>query len=239
MFYIMNNDALSIFDDDKEKIETTRKYMPQLDGQLTLETDVVTAEELELHPNKVIVDDVPIEIDVPDYEQAKDEEGNPIYDEEGNPVMIPVYIDVPIYDKEGNIIGYDKVPSTHKETIYVKGIVLNPDYEQEETERREAEFNKAFFNTSLGWIRRSVTMQDGSKKDFLSDLLLQIKAGLEMGIDVKIFTYDKPSFDADVTDWELYQHEVSATPQFVAECLQQTVKDFRKSENENSANTNI
>lgn len=135
MFYVMNEDRLSIFDDSLEKIETTIKFMPQLEGQMTLETDIVTAEELELHPNKVIVDDVPVDIDVPDYEQAKDEEGNPIYDEEGNPVMIPVYIDVPIYDEEGNIIGYNKVPSTHKETIYVKGIVLNPNYEQEEEEK--------------------------------------------------------------------------------------------------------
>lgn len=150
MFYVMNEDTLSIFDDSKEKIETTREFMPQLAGQLTLETDIVTAEELEAHPNKVIVGDVPVEIDVPDYEQATDEEGNPIYDEEGNPVMIPVMIDkeetiiVIDYDEEGNPIGEHEetiivqVPSTHKETIYVKGIVLNPDYEQEEAEK-EAE----------------------------------------------------------------------------------------------------
>ena len=234
----MNEDTLSIFDDSKEKIETTREFMPQLTGQLTLETDIVTAEELEAHPNKVIVGDVPVEIDVPDYEQATDEEGNPIYDEEGNPVMIPVMIDkeetiiVIDYDEEGNPIGEHtetiivQVPSTHKETIYVKGIVLNPDYEQEEETRRENEFNQAFFNTSLGYIRRKVTMQDGSKKDFLSDLVLSIKAGLEQGLDVKILAYDKPPFDRDVDDWTVYQHIVSATPQFIMECLMHTSNDF-------------
>lgn len=100
------------------------------------------------------------------------------------------------------------------------------EYEQEQADRREVEFNKAFFNTSLGYIRRKVTMQDGSKKDFLSDLVLSIKAGLEQGLDVKILAYDKPSFDKDVKDWTLYQHAVSATPQFIMECLMQTSNDF-------------
>lgn len=98
--------------------------------------------------------------------------------------------------------------------------------EKEKREEREREFNKAFFLTSLGYIRRSVTMADGSKKDFLSDLVLSIKAGLEQGLDVKILTYDKPSFDKDVKDWTIYQHIMSATPQFIMECLMQTANDF-------------
>ena len=237
MFYVMNEDVLSIFDDNKEKIETTRKYMPQLDGQLTLETDIVDAETLEAHPNKVIVDDIPVEIDVPDYEEVEeeyqeqvvDEEGNPVYDEEGNPVyetktrivLKPIMIEVE--DEDGNII---LVPSTHKETIYVKGIVLNPDFEQEEADRREAEFNKAFFNTSLGYIRRSVTMADGSHKDFLSDLLPVISMGVQAGQAVNILTYDKPPFDEDVTDWTEYQHQKVVTPQFIQECFGQLAADF-------------
>ena len=117
----------------------------------------------------------------------------------------------------------------------------NKDYEIRETEtaleawgyteaekkaRREATFNAQFFNTSLGYIRRLVTMKDGSKKDFLSDLLPAIKAGLEIGQEVKIICYYKPSFDSDVTDWTIYQHIENATPQFIAECLQQVVADF-------------
>lgn len=117
--------------------------------------------------------------------------------------------------------------------IIVDGeLVLNPNYDQEQAERREAEFNKAFFLTSLGYIRRSVTMADGSHKDFLSDLLLSIKAGLEQGLDVKILSYDKPPFDKDVEDWTEYQHVVSATPQFIMECLTQTSNDFLPINNE-------
>ena len=100
------------------------------------------------------------------------------------------------------------------------------EYEQEQADRREAEFNKAFFNTSLGYIRRKVTMQDSSKKDFLGDLLLPIKAGLELGHEVTILTYDKPDFTEDVTDWEKYQHVKKANAQFISECLNQIVVDF-------------
>jgi hypothetical protein len=100
------------------------------------------------------------------------------------------------------------------------------EYEQEQANRREAEFNKAFFNTSLGYIRRKVTMQDGSKKDFLGDLLLPIKAGLELGQEVIIIAYDKPDFMEDVTNWEKYQHVKKANAQFISECLNQIVVDF-------------
>ena len=105
-------------------------------------------------------------------------------------------------------------------------LILNPDWEEEQTIKREAEFNKAFFNTSLGYIRRSVTMQDGSKKDFLSDLMPTIKMGLESGISVNILAYDKPPFDKDIEDWTEYQHQVVVTPQFIQECFMQLSNDF-------------
>ncbi len=163
-----------------------------------------------------------IEVDVEDFETVEieteihdiDEEGNYIYDEDGNPVT------------HTETRQEQQQTGTHKETMIVPYPVVNPNYEQEQAERREAEFNKAFFNTSLGYIRRKVTMQDGSKKDFLSDLVLSIKAGLEQGLDVKILVYDKPLFDKDVDDWTVYQHTVSATPQFVMECLMQTANDY-------------
>lgn len=183
-------------------------------------------EDYDILGGKYIIGEIEQEIDVPDYEQAVDDEGNPIYDEEGNPVMVPVYIEVPIYDEEGNIIGYDKVPSTHKETITVQALVPNPNYEEEQAEKREADFNKAFFNTSLGYIRRAVTMADGSKKDFLSDLLPAIFASVSAGKTVNLYAYDKPPFDEDVTDWTEYQHLVVATPQFINECFDQLGKDF-------------
>ena len=105
-------------------------------------------------------------------------------------------------------------------------IILNPNYEEEKARERESEFNKAFFNTSLGYIRRSVTMADGSKKDFLSDLMPTIKMGLESGIPVNILSYDKPPFDRDIEDWTEYQHKVVATPQFIQECFTQLSNDF-------------
>lgn len=98
--------------------------------------------------------------------------------------------------------------------------------EEEKAIERKTEFNKAFFLTSLGYIRRSVTMQDGSKKDFLSDLMPTIKMGLESGIPVNILTYDKPPFDKDIEDWTEYQHQVIVTPQFIQECFMQLSNDF-------------
>lgn len=205
-------------------------------------TDIYTVDDLTLKGNFVfalepneIMSEVEGEIDVPDYEIIEEEVINPETGEteiikKQVPVMIDKEIEVPEYDEKGNIIGYHteiiKVQSHHKETVILYKPIVNPNYEQEQYNRREREFNKAFFNTSLGYIRRTVTMADGSKKDFLSDLVLSIKAGLEQGLDVKILTYDKPPFDRDIEDWTIYQHTVSATPQFIMECLMQTANDF-------------
>lgn len=100
------------------------------------------------------------------------------------------------------------------------------EYEQEQAERREAEFKNAFFNTSLGYIRRSVTMADGSHKDFLSDLLPVISMGVQSGQAVNILAYNKPPFDKDVEDWTEYQHQEVVTPQFIQECFMQLSVDF-------------
>ena len=95
-------------------------------------------------------------------------------------------------------------------------------------QRREANFRKEFFSTSLGWIRRKVTMKDGSKRDFLSDLLLHIKAGIELGQEVEIITYKTPDFYLELsTDYmTTLQERKFANLDFVQECLLQTVKDF-------------
>lgn len=105
-------------------------------------------------------------------------------------------------------------------------ITDTPEYQQKEYNRREADFNKAFFNTSLGYVRRSVTMADGSHKDFLSDLLPVISMGVQAGTTVNILTYDEPPFDTDVEDWTEYQHQVVVTPQFIQECFLQLSNDF-------------
>lgn len=106
--------------------------------------------------------------------------------------------------------------------------VKNPNYEAELAQKRKEEFEKRFFNTSLGWIKRSVNMKDGSTKDFLSDLLLQIKAGMDMGQAVEIISYSQPDFSNDLTEeymLTLQQHK-TATSGFIQECLARTVADF-------------
>lgn len=95
-------------------------------------------------------------------------------------------------------------------------------------EKREAQFKEDFFLTSLGWIRRKVNMKDGTVKDFLSDLLLPIKAGLELGQKVIIITYKTPDFTIDFDEEYIIslQERKEATAVFIQECLMQTVADF-------------
>ncbi len=111
--------------------------------------------------------------------------------------------------------------------LYQNGqIILNPNYEQEKAQKRQVKFETEFFNTSLGWIRRRVTMKDGSTKDFLSDLLPSIMEGLRLGIAPNIITYREPDFTQEVTDWTVYQVKKEATQQFVQDCLLQISEDF-------------
>lgn len=100
------------------------------------------------------------------------------------------------------------------------------EYDKEQEEKREQAFKQAFFITSLGYVRRSVTMADGSKKDFLSDLLPVISMGVQSGTQVHILTYEEPPFDKDITDWTEYQKQVTVTPQFIQECFMQLSNDF-------------
>lgn len=106
--------------------------------------------------------------------------------------------------------------------------IVNPNYENELVEKRKKLFEQEFFNTSLGWIRRKVNMKDGSKKDFLSDLLLQIKAGLELGQVVEIITYFQPDFSQEISEEYMIslQERKNATLEFIGECLNRTVMDF-------------
>lgn len=124
------------------------------------------------------------------------------------------------YDEEGNPIG------SHTEPMTVPYPVVDPDYEEKQATKREAEFNKEFFNTSLGYIRRSVTMANGSHKDFLSDLLPVISMGVQAGQAVNILAYDEPDFTQDVEDWTQYQRQETVTPQFIQECFMQLSNDF-------------
>lgn len=89
-------------------------------------------------------------------------------------------------------------------------LIINPNYEADKQAREDAQFNAAFFNTSLGYVRRKVTMKDGSTKDFLSDILPLLQAG------VPVLTYTR----------QLEQNKVIVTDAFIAECKQQVLVDF-------------
>ena len=97
--------------------------------------------------------------------------------------------------------------------------VIDSKYEEKQAEIRKAEFELAFFNTSLGWIRRSVTMKDGSTKSFLTDLLPQLIAG------IPVLAYQLPDFTKDVNIVD-YQKKVLVTNEFLQECKNQLYADF-------------
>ena len=122
---------------------------------------------------------------------------------------------------------YDDYNKHHNKYIYSDGeVIINPDYEQEEYAKREAEFNKDFFNTSLGYIRRKVSMKTGETKDFLTDLLPVISMAANSGQQVSIITYAQPDFTQEEVDWESLQIIKQVTPQFIQECFAQVSTDF-------------
>lgn len=73
MFYIIDNSTktLALYDDNVLRIKDTLEFMPQLQSERLLETDIITAEELRAHPNKVIIDEN-LELALnPNYEQEE------------------------------------------------------------------------------------------------------------------------------------------------------------------------
>ncbi len=98
--------------------------------------------------------------------------------------------------------------------------------EDEKLENRKQQFQNDFFLTSLGYIRRKVTMKNGEIKDFLSDLLPVISIGVSSQQTVNIITYAKPDFMSDMIDWTKLQSVKPATPEFVQECFLRLSDDF-------------
>ena len=98
-------------------------------------------------------------------------------------------------------------------------IVFNENWEADELKEKEDAFNKAFFETTLGYIRREVTMLDGTSKTFLTDMLPQLISGFP------ILAYDKPDF-AEAVDMVDYQKQVFVTDEFLLECKNQLIIDF-------------
>ena len=126
----------------------------------------------------------------------------------------PQFVELPIQERDENIVRYNNK------------YYFESDIENELIKQRKNNFNKEFFNTSLGYVKRNVTIANGSHKDFLTDLLPAISLAVSKGKTVNIFTYDKPPFTQDNIDWNLYQHKVIVTPQFIDECLTQLDNDF-------------
>lgn len=108
-------------------------------------------------------------------------------------------------------------------------VIDNSDeYKQEQIKFKQEEFNKEFFLTSLGYIRRKVSMSTGETKDFLSDLLPVISMGIQSGQTVPIITYSLPDFTQELTKeyLESLQTVKNVTEQFVQECFLQLSNDF-------------
>ncbi len=141
-------------------------------------------------------------------------------------------IQVPIYNDEGEIIGYEeKEVDDLTKPIMVEETIINPETGEEETilvhkhhteyrkeivERLEIvdnpeNFQRCFFNTSLGYVSRTVHNLNGKTEDFLNDTLPALQTG------IPIITYN-----ADKTQ----NVGVIVTDEFLDECKQQKYKDF-------------
>lgn len=101
-----------------------------------------------------------------------------------------------------------------------------PEYIAQRAALREEQFRKDFFQTSLGWIRRKVSMKTGEVKDFLTDLLPTIAVAQMLGRTANVITYSEPDFTQDIVNWESYQEVKVVTPTFITECANQTDTDF-------------
>ena len=133
-----------------------------------------------------------------------------------------------------NFYNLEKVEYTADEYVLDgdEYVLKDEAYEQKQIEAKKELFHKEFFNTSLGYVRRKVSMATGETKDFLSDLLPTISMGVQMGQPVTIITYREPDFTQDITDLTSLQEYKTVTAQFVQECFLQLSNDFKPVEPE-------
>ena len=137
-------------------------------------------------------------------------------------------IEVPIYNEDGEIIGYEPkevddydnpimIDEVDPETGEIHKVQKHhTEYRTEIVEYLEIvdnpeNFQRNFFNTSLGYVRRKPYVK-GTKeyKDFLSDML----AGMEVGQQIITYTED------------LQPNLVQVTQEFLDECKAQYNRDF-------------
>lgn len=199
--------------------------------------DVLDFEEVEEEKQVPVLDENGI--------QQTDDEGNLIYETVTETVQKPIMIDKTQMDEEGNEYTV-QVQLSHKVTKtkeaaelivapadyyicykdnYTNGTV-NENFEAEQMQKKQEQFEQDFFETSLGFIRRKVTMANGEIKDFLTDLLPSIAMGIQLNQTVKIICYNQPDFAQDTIDFEALQHIENATAAFVQECFVQLNNDF-------------
>lgn len=132
----------------------------------------------------------------------------------------PQYQGLEIKETERPIVLSDDL------TYYV--FADTPEYESEQEAKRKELFDKEFFNTSLGYIRRKVSMATGETKDFLCDLVPAMTTALSQGIATPIITYKEPDFTREIDlEYLVSLQEVKkVTPEFLQECSLQLSKDF-------------
>lgn len=125
-------------------------------------------------------------------------------------------------------VYYDYMANEDKYIVQNNQIVVDPEWAPKMQAKREQEFKRQFFNTSLGWIRRKVSMATGEYKDFLSDLLPTITIGIQMGQPVTIITYKEPDYTKEATTeyMQSLQEVKAANAEFVQECFAQLSNDF-------------
>lgn len=119
-----------------------------------------------------------------------------------------------------------------KNEKFEKGIpVLNENYEQEQRNKRRKIFDKNFFKTSQGWVSKKIVIEK-EEKDFFADILMQIKAALDMGIEVTIPVYGEPDFSLEQTEeyHKTLKIMIPATKDFIEECLRVSISNFGKKE---------
>lgn len=129
-------------------------------------------------------------------------------------------IEVPIYNDEGEIIGYEE-----KEVDDYTKPIIDPETGEQahhtetrtewveylEIQDNPENFQRMFFNTSLGYVRRKPFVKGtGEFKDFLDDIL----AGLKVGDQILTYTAEGNQQMAVVTE------------EFKEECRTQYNKDF-------------
>ena len=109
------------------------------------------------------------------------------------------------------ILSYEE-----SENAITEIITRDTEKEAEQAAAAEAALRRQFFQTSLGYIKRTVTMKDGSQKDFLTGILPALKDKFEKGVAVSILVYAQDG----------QQQSKEVTEQFFNECDNQLYYDF-------------